>query len=209
MLELDFALNRYTEVTKDEETDENVFNYYYNLAAEAAVELLPGLNLTGLYAFYSQDGDWLYEVTAEYEVIPEVLTVRAGHRNSEFYTYEDGEKVAGGTWDKPSVIGGPKKDDDKLRFIANTNPLKDLYNRGNSINVGATHNFSYDIVEATLNADYDTTHPKVRGDLDDNFKVSLDTYALDFNLYQELSVLVPDEKLITRLAKSMMKMNYA
>ena len=109
MLELDFALNRYTEVTKDEETDEDVFNYYYNLAAEAAVELLPGLNLTGLYAFYSQDGDWLYEVTAEYEVIPEVLTVRAGHRNSEFYTYEGEEKVAGGTWDKPSVIGGPKK----------------------------------------------------------------------------------------------------
>lgn len=194
MLELDFALNRYTEVTKDEETDENVFNYYYNLAAEAAVELLPGLNLTGLYAFYSQDGDWLYEVTAEYEVIPEVLTVRAGHRNSEFYTYEGEEKVAGGTWDKASVIGGPNKDDNKLRFIANTDPLKDLYTRDNSINVGATYNFSYDIVEATLNADYDTTNPKVRGDLDDNFKVSLDTYALDFNLYQELSVLVPDEK---------------
>ena len=76
-------------------------------------------------------------MTADYEVIPETLWLRAGHRNSMFW--KDHEIKVEGTWNKPSVLGGPNASDGKTRYIADTKPIENLYNQGNSINVGATY----------------------------------------------------------------------
>ena len=115
VLDLDIALNRYS-VPVDGDSDK-LYDYYYNVAVEAQLtDVVPGLTLTGLYAFYSQDKDWLYEVTADYEVIPETLWLRAGHRNSMFW--KDHENKVEGSWYKQSVLGGPNACDGKTRYKA-------------------------------------------------------------------------------------------
>ncbi|MGB4427948.1 MAG: hypothetical protein WBJ55_11585 [Limnochordia bacterium] len=195
VLDLDIALNRYSVPVAGD--PDKLYDYYYNVAVEAQLtDVVPGLTLTGLYAFYSQDKDWLYEVTADYEVIPETLWLRAGHRNSMFW--EDHENEVEGTWNKPSVLGGPDASDGKTRYIADTKPIENLYKRGNSINVGATYKFTYDVLEAELKADYDTTNPKARGDLDDLVSLSLNTTALGFELNQKFDVLLLDEDTTAR-----------
>ena len=184
-LNLDIAALRYEK--KNTEDEDRLYDYYYNVAAEAAMEVIPGLNVTGLYAYYSEYKDWLYEVTGEYEVLPETLWVRAGHRNSEF------EDVEGKTYDKLAVVGGYKADEKTQRYIGNLDPLKDLYNRDKSFNVGATYIFDYSGADTTLDVDYDTTNPAQRGDLDDKVTVTADTKYLGYSLWQRFSIMFPDE----------------
>jgi len=186
VLGLKVAMSRYSVDNND--PDEGPFDYYYNVAAEAKTEVIPGLNLTGVYAYYNQYKDWLYEVTAKYQVIPGVLSVRAGHRNSVF------EAVAGKTYDKLAVVGGANANNKEERYIGNLDPLKNLYNRDNSINVGANYKFTYDVLEAVLDVEYDTTNPAKRGDFDDVITVSLDAKALGFKLFQKLGVIIPDDE---------------
>ena len=181
-VDLNLAVVRYE--VANEAGAETPYTFYYNFAVEASTDIVPGLDLNGVYARYGQDEDWLYEVTAQYEAIPEALWLRAGHRNSEF---KDGVN-------KVSVRG--VSTDDKIAYVGDKKPLEKIYNRDSSINVGATYKFSYDVLNATLTADYDTTNPDVRGDLDDQIAISLNANALEFELYQKLSVLVPDEETV-------------
>lgn len=197
ILDVDIAVNRYS-VPKDKAEAKAEYDYYYNFAVEAALKnVVPGLNVSGVYAYYQpqkaeddneQKADYLYEITATYDVLPEVLTLRAGHRNSEF---EDG-------FEKPSVVGGPDAGNEKTRYIADLRPIETIYKRDKSFNVGATYKFVYDVIDAKLDVDYDTTNRNQRGDLDDNVVVKLDTKALGYNLYQEFSVLIPDKNTTDR-----------
>lgn len=199
LVDVNVALNSYANPNTDTTGDDadKLYDRYVNVAVELGAEdIIPGLDLTGLYAFYSQDEDWLYEVTASYEVLPETLKVWAGHRNSVFW--DDKEAEVEGDWNKVGVVGGNNAGNAETRYINNTDTLRNLWRRGNSINVGAEYKFVYDIVSATVKAEYDTTNPASRDDLDDLAYVSLDTKALDFSLFQKASVLIPDEDSVKR-----------
>ena len=104
------------------------------------------------------------------------------------------EAVAGKTYDKLAVVGGANANNKEERYIGNLDPLKNLYNRDNSINVGANYKFTYDVLEAVLDVEYDTTNPAKRGDFDDVITVSLDAKALGFKLFQKLGVIIPDDE---------------
>lgn len=181
-LNLALAMVRY-EVANDE--PEVPYKYFYNVGGQVNMEVIPGLKLTALGAYYMQDKDWLYEVTGEYEVLPETLWVRAGHRNSEFEG--EGDKP----YNKVSVRGGEGAD--KKSYIDDLKPIETIYKRDSSINVGATYKFDYSGIDTTLDVDYDTTNPNKRGDLDDKVTVTADTKYLGYSLWQKFAILFPDE----------------
>lgn len=188
VLKLDVALNRYAE--KKEDTSEGLYDYYHNVAVEAELkDAVPGLTVNGVYAFYQQDKDWLYEVKAEYKV-SDALKVWAGHRNSKFW--KDYENEIEGDWKKPSVMGG-NSTDKNIAYVGEGKPIDAIWKRDNSIDVGAEYSFAFDPVTGKLTASYDTTNPKKRGDFDDVIAVGLNTKAYDFTLNQAVNVYLADE----------------
>lgn len=173
-----------TENTVDPEV---LYDYHVNASAETEFNIMDGLTLTGLVAYYGLDSDWLYEVTGEYEVLPEMLWVRAGHRNSSDFD----EGIA-------EAVGGFDVSDDKQRYVEKLDPIEDIYKRDFSINIGATVEFDYEFTRNKIDIDYDTTNPDGRGDLDDLFKIVADTDAAGFNIWQEFSMLLPDDNTTAR-----------
>lgn len=188
VLQLDVALNRYAEDKED--PSEGLYDYYHNVAVEAQLkDAIPGLTLNGVYAFYQQDKDWLYEVKADYKV-SDALKVWAGHRNSKFW--DDYENEIEGTWKKTSVMGGASTDKN-VAYVGEGKTIEALYKRDNSIDFGAEYSFAFDPVTGKLTASYDTTNPKARGDFDDVIAVGLNTKAYDFTLNQAVNVYLADE----------------
>jgi len=189
VLKLDLALNRYS--VPQPEDAETLYNYYHNVAVEAELaDVVPGLKLNGVYAFYQQDKDWLYEVKGEYKV-SDSLKVWAGHRNSKFWA--DYEAEVEGDWKKVSVTGGPDTHKEQA-YVGEGKPIDELWKRNNSIDVGLEYSFDLDPVTGKLTTSYDTTNKKHREDFDDVIAVGLDAEAFDFTLNQQLNVVIADDK---------------
>lgn len=184
--------------------EDGEYTHYHNYSVQGELEVIPGLVVKGLYAGYSESENYLYEVTAKYDAVPGLLSLRAGHRNSneiEGIEFKDnGKDIA----ELPlAIVGGfdAEKEKDRVRYVSDLKPIQTIYNRDNSVNVGATVWYDFGIVENELNVDYDTTNPAKRGDLDDKVTVALDTTVLNFNLWQQVSVMFPDEESDSRAVK--------
>ena len=175
--------------------EDDGYTHYHNYSVQGELEVIPGLVVKGLYAGYSESENYLYEVTANYDAVPGLLSLRAGHRNSndiEDIEFKDnGKDIA----ELPlAIVGGLDATNDRHRYVSDLKPIQTIYNRDNSVNVGATVWYDFGIVENELKVDYDTTNPAKRGDLDDKVTVALDTTVLNFNLWQQVSVMFPDEE---------------
>lgn len=205
-LDLNTAVVRYWVEGKDEDGSKKDF-FNYNFSVEAGLnDLVPGLSLNAVYAAYLRNDEkaaegedslngWLYEVTAEYEAIPGLLAVRAGHRNSEMpgITLEENGKIK--TWAN-SVLGNNGKD--KERYVQDSKPIAKIFNRNNSINVGATVWYDFAILDGVLenqfDIDYDTTNPNRRNDLDDVITLKADSKFLGYGLWQKFGITMPDDE---------------
>ena len=178
--------------------EDDGYTHYHNYSVQGELEVIPGLVVKGLYAGYSESENYLYEVTANYDAVPGLLSLRAGHRNSNdiegIRFKSNGKDIV----ELPlAIVGGFDAEDTKdnqLRYVSDLKPIQTIYNRDNSVNVGATVWYDFGIVENELKVDYDTTNPARRGDLDDKVTVALDTTVLNFNLWQQVSVMFPDEE---------------
>lgn len=196
----DFALNAVTSIADfnvnttmlrytvaDNDDYDNFINFGVELDRK---DLLPGLDMDFVFANYQEDEGWLYEATADYKLIPNLLTLRAGVRDS------DVEKA--NNLDENSVRGISKDYINNDAFKA----IQAIWNRDRqNYNVGAT--VWYDInqaglplVENTFKVDYDSTIPgqsdKLRGTLENVINASLETKVLDFNINQNSRIKMPE-----------------
>ncbi|MGI6165203.1 MAG: hypothetical protein ACOYEN_04340 [Limnochordia bacterium] len=160
--------------------------YFYNYSLVGKATPMNDLTVDFAYAGYQYNNDWLYNVDATWKYMPGTLHFRGGFRNSEIV--DTGSKVIRG----PGLGGGDNA------YVADgesgVDSINKVYNRNNSINIGATTWFNLGPVSNELALDYDTTNPNKRDDFDDNIKATLDSDYEGFNVYQWVSVLVPDEE---------------
>lgn len=165
--------------------------FYFNYSVVADVKPMPDLSLTLTYAGYQANEDWLYNVDATWKYMPGKLEFRAGLRNSEIDAVDSkavrGSGFTGGEESKSAYVNKSGRD-----------AINKIYNRDNSVNVGATTWFNLGPVSNKLDVDYDTTNPSRRGDLDDFIKVALNSTYEGFTFNQRATVLVPDEKTTNR-----------
>lgn len=157
--------------------------FYFNYSVVADMKPMQDLSLTLTYAGYQKNEDYLYNVDATWKYMPGKLEFRGGLRNSEIASVESAEVRGPGN----SYVNNNGRDQ-----------INKIYNRDNSINVGATTWFDLGPVSNKLDVDFDTTNPARRGDLDDFIKVGLESKYEGFTFNQRVTVLVPDDETTNR-----------
>lgn len=165
--------------------------FYYNYSLIADAKPMTDLSVKLTYAGYQMNKDWLYNVDATWKYMPNKLEFRAGFRNSEIVAVDSAAVRGGG------FTGG---DDDKKAYVnkAGRNAINAIYNRDQSVNLGATTWFGLGPVDNKLTVDYDTTNPAKRNDVDDVIKVGLESKYEGFAFNQWTTVIVPDENTTAR-----------
>ncbi|MCK9222925.1 MAG: hypothetical protein M0Q40_09960 [Limnochordia bacterium] len=165
--------------------------FYYNYSLIADAKPMTDMTVKFTYAGYQVNKDWLYNVDGNWKYMPGKLEFRAGFRNSEIMNVESAA-VRG-----PGFVGG---DDDKKAYVNKDgrNAINAIYNRDQSVNLGATTWFGLGPVDNKLTVDYDTTNPAKRNDVDDVIKVGLESKYEGFVFNQWGTVIVPDEKTTDR-----------
>ena len=156
-----------------DDNDENQFNS----AVEVDLKLIDDLNLDGVYAFYTEDAGFLYEVNMNYKVNDD-LSVRAGHRNSEDLDF--------------THIKGANN-----RYV-DSSDVNDIWKRDNSVNAGFTLDYNLPDIENTLKVDFDSTNPGARDNLDSTISSTLDTDAFGFSIKQDNLITIPDDEADSR-----------
>ncbi|MEJ6951460.1 hypothetical protein [Natronospora cellulosivora (SeqCode)] len=192
-LNLNTALLRYT-TGSDDDPDED-YESFINYAIEADIEIIDDLVLDAVYAAYQENDDFLYQITADYQVLDN-LSVRLGHRNSEFaYSNDDIRDY--------SPLRGPGNR--YLRGATTWGPFQDIWNIWN-MDENYRAGFTYDFNPATfyrtpilnfensLSVDYSTSNPYKRYDLKDQLEVTLRTDYDGFIFEQKAFTLFSDKE---------------
>ena len=187
----------------DNPTNPQRLFWNYSVTAETPVAFVPRLTLKGTYAAWQgsphpeRETDWLYELTANWDVRPGVLAVRAAARNSEIDT---DDAFSRGRANHVRVWMHPDESSHHYAWINDSgrDEIRRVWRYDEAYSAGLTYWFNTGVASHEFKADYDTTNPKHRGDLDDHLQFGLTTRYRGFSLQQTFSVMFPDEATIDR-----------
>lgn len=186
----------------DQQPDPERLLWNYSAIVETPAPFVPRLSLKGSYAAWQgsphpdRETDWLYELTANWDVRPGVLSVRAGTRNSEIDTDDAFSR------NRANHVRVWMRNDssEDYAWIRNSgrDEIRRIWRYDESYSAGLTYAFATGRAAHEFKVDYNTTNPRHRGDLDDHLEFGLTTRFLGASLQQTFSVMVPDDATIDR-----------